>query len=124
MLHLNHEQVYHVFCLMIAMGVMDGDIDSTEAEMLTRLGFSLGLQPRDIEALSASAQDAIHDTSISDVLAFSMVRLKQLLVREQLEGVILILEYMARSDERLNSGESEVLKIARDVWLQSADSEV
>lgn len=118
LLHLNQEQIYHVFCLAMAMEILDGGIEAAQAEVLTRIGFGLGLQPKDIEEISKSAQEGIKETSVSDVLAFSIVRLKQLLAKEQLEGIVLILEYTANSDRNISASESEVIRIARDVWFK------
>ena len=119
LLNLTQEQVYHVFCLAVAIGVIDDDLDPTEAEMLTRIGFGLGLKPKDIEILAKDCQDAIRDTSISDVLAFSIVRLNQLMTHEQLEGIILVLEFITMINNKTNRRESEVINIACDVWLKN-----
>ena len=118
LLNLTHEQVYHVFCLAVAIGVIDDDLDPNEAEMLTRIGFGLGLKPKDIEVLAKDCQEAIKDTSISDVLAFSIVRLNQLMTHEQLEGIILVLEFITMANNKAKRKESEVIKIACDVWLK------
>ncbi|MDD4278322.1 hypothetical protein GX645_05795 [Candidatus Sumerlaeota bacterium] len=117
LLKLNQEQVYHVFCLALAMGVLDGDMEPNEAEMLTRIGMALGLKPQDIEVISKNAHESIKETSISDLLAYSITRLKQLLTSEQLEGVVMILDYMAHHDTGLHIEESEVVNIAKSIWF-------
>ena len=120
LLQLNQEEAYHVFCMALVMQIFAGsEDDAGHMEMLTRIGLGLGLKPKDIEVVSRSAREAIKETSISDVLAFSITRLKQVLNEEQLQGVLMVLEYMAGLTAKKKDAENDVLEIAKQTWFET-----
>lgn len=117
LLDLDMDEIYHVFCLALCMAYMDGQVNSEEGEMLTRIGFGLGLSPEDISALGENAKSAVEETSPSDVIAFSVASLKARLDVEQLEGVIQILRFVAVSDDVEDSSEKEFLQLLTEMWI-------
>lgn len=117
LLDLDMDEIYHVFCLALCMAYMDGQVNSEEGEMLTRIGFGLGLSPEDISALGENAKSAVEETSPSDVIAFSVASLKARLDVEQLEGVIQILRFVAVSDDVVDSSEKEFLQLLTEMWI-------
>src|SRR5688572_19692220 len=62
LLNLSPDQIYHVFCLALCMATADGKVSDQEGEMLTRIGFGLGLTPEDITALGLNAKQAMAET--------------------------------------------------------------
>ena len=121
-LNLTADQVYHVFCLALCIVCSDGSVTEREGEMLTRIGFGLGLSPGDIQDLVENAKRAVRDTSVADVVAYSVASLQQSLDAERLEGILQILEFVARSDRKLTRPEEDLLAAIRDAWLPSDDS--
>lgn len=117
LLDLDMDEIYHVFCLALCMAYVDGQVNSEEGEILTRIGFGLGLSPEDISALGENAKAAVAETSPSDVIAFSVASLKARLDEEQLEGVIQILRFVAVSDDVVDSAEKEFLLLLKEMWL-------
>lgn len=116
LLDLDRDEVYHIFCLALCAGAMDGNISTEEGEVLTRIGFGLGLSPEDITALGKNAREAIRETSISDVIAFSVAKLKSRLTPEQLGGVKQILKIVVVSDKHVGESERELLKVIEEMW--------
>lgn len=116
LLHLEADEIYHVFCLALCIGMLDGHISDEEGEVLTRIGFGLGLTPEDIEALGQNAKDAIQETSPADVIAFSLATLKTKLSHDQLQGVKQILKFVAVSDHRLARSEQQMLDVVDEIW--------
>lgn len=116
LLHLNPDQVYHVFCLALCMALTDGRVTDEEGEMLTRIGFGLGLTPEDISALGENAKQAIAETSRPDVIAFSVASLKASLDSEQLDGIKQILRYVAASDHNVADDEQALLTVLDEMW--------
>ncbi len=116
LLHLGADEVYHVFCLALCIGMLDGKISDEEGVALTRIGFGLGLSPEDIEALGDNAKEAIQDTSPADVIAFSLATLKTTLDQEQLSGIKQILKYVAFSDHQLADPEKQMLSVVDEIW--------
>ena len=119
-LQLTPDQVYHVFCLTLCLICSDGRVTDREGEVLTRIGFGLGLSPQDIKELIANAQHAVMETSVADVVAFSVASLKQSLALDRLEGVLQILEFVATSDRKMPEQEKALLEVIRDSWLPPA----
>lgn len=116
LLHLSQEQVYHVFCLALCMVYADGRVSDQEGEMLTRIGFGLGLTPDDISALGENARNAIAETSRADVIAFSVANLKTTLEPEQLSGIKQILRFVAASDDNVADTEQAMLQVLDEMW--------
>jgi hypothetical protein len=98
------------------MAYLDGRVSDEEGEILTRIGFGLGLSPEDISALGENAKGAILETSPADVIAFSIATLKARLDPEQLEGIKQILRFVAASDESMDSSEMELMDILEEMW--------
>jgi uncharacterized tellurite resistance protein B-like protein len=119
LLHLTPDEIYHVFCLALCMGYADGKITDQEGEILTRIGFGLGLSPEDISAIGENAKGAIADTSPADVIAFSIASLKARLHPEQLNGVKQILKFVAASDSDMDSSETAILGLLDELWPES-----
>lgn len=119
MLHLSPDEIYHIFCLALCLVALDGQLNEREGEVLTRVGFGLGLQPEDITALAENAKSAIEETSIDDVAAFSITKLKSRLDPEQMQGVRQILTYIAKFDHHIDVSESEFLKVLDDIWSRA-----
>lgn len=120
-LHLTPDQVYHVFCLTLCLICSDGVVSEREGEVLTRIGFGLGLSPEDIKTLIENAKSAVQETSLADVVAFSVASLQRSLDREQLEGVRQILEFVATSDRQMSEQERELLRAIEDAWTSPSD---
>jgi len=116
LLGLKPDDIYHVFCLALCMGAADGKITDKEGEVLTRLGFGMGLSAEDISALSKNARDAVEETSTADVIAFSVASLKGQLDHDQLSGVKQILQFVAASDHVIADSESQLLQLVKEVW--------
>jgi len=116
MLNLSQDEIYHVFCLALCVSCIDGKMSDKEGELLTRLGFGLGLTPQDIEALTDNAKQAIEETSMSDVIAYSLAKLKTRLSAEQLGGVKQILRHVATVDREIPETEKELLKLVQEIW--------
>lgn len=116
LLHLGPDEIYHVFCLALCVSMLDGQITDEEGEMLTRIGFGLGLSPEDIEALARNAKEAIRDTSPADVIAFSIASLKTKLDHDQLQGIKQILKFVAVSDRSLATSERQLLDVVDEIW--------
>ena len=116
LLHLGPDEIYHVFCLALCVSMLDGQITDEEGEMLTRIGFGLGLSPEDIEALARNAKEAIRDTSPEDVIAFSIASLKTKLDHDQLQGIKQILKFVAASDRSLARSERQLLDVVDEIW--------
>ena len=116
LLHLETDEIYHVFCLAICMAMMDGKVTDEEGEILTRIGFGLGLTPQDISALGKNAKAAISETSPTDVIAFSIASLKTRLESEQLAGIKMILHFVAKSDSHVDPKEQALLKLLEEMW--------
>ncbi len=117
LLKLTPDQVYHVFCLGLCLICSDKKVSEREAEMLTRVGFGLGLQPQDIKTLIDNAEEAMRETSVADVVAYSVASLKKSLDAERLEGVYEILRFLAASDKAFPVEEQELLKTIREAWF-------
>jgi len=117
-LHLTPDDIYHVFCLALCLTCVDGQMSDKEGETLTRLGFGLGLGPEDISALADNAQDAIRDTSVSDVIAFSLANLKAKLQPDQLRGVKQILRHLAAADRTVHPEEKALLELINEIWQE------
>jgi uncharacterized tellurite resistance protein B-like protein len=115
-LHLTPDDIYHVFCLALCLTCVDGQMSDKEGETLTRLGFGLGLGPQDITALADNAQEAIRDTSVPDVIAFSLANLKAKLNPDQLRGVKQILRYVAGADRKIHPEEKVLLDLINEIW--------
>ncbi|MCX7717458.1 MAG: TerB family tellurite resistance protein [Candidatus Sumerlaeaceae bacterium] len=115
-LHLRPDDIYHVFCLALCLTCVDGQMTDKEGETLTRLGFGLGLGPQDIAALTDNAQEAIRDTSVPDVIAFSLANLKAKLNHDQLRGVKQILRYVAGADRKIHPEEKALLDLINEIW--------
>jgi uncharacterized tellurite resistance protein B-like protein len=116
LLHLEADQIYHVFCLALCMALTDGRVTDAEGEILTRIGFGLGLSPEDISALGQNAKQAIAETSRADVIAYSAASLKHSLEPEQLQGIKQILQFVAASDNNVADDEQALLSVLNDVW--------
>lgn len=116
LLHLNADQVYHVFCLALCMAMADGKVTDQEGEMLTRIGFGLGLSPEDIAALGENAKQAIAETSRADVIGFSVASLQSSLDSEQLGGIKQVLRFVATSDNNIADNEQALLSILDEMW--------
>lgn len=116
LLNLTPDEIYHVFCLTLCMATVDGKMTDREGEMLTRIGFGLGLMPQDISALAANAKDAIENTSRADVIAFSLASLKERLTSEQLRGVKQIIRFVAGVDKNLVQSETDLLNLVNEIW--------
>lgn len=116
LLHLDPDEIYHVFCLALCMAHIDGRVSDEEGEILTRIGFGLGLTPEDISALGENAKAAIAETSPADVIAFSIATLKSRLDPEQLQGIRQILQFVATSDKSMDSAEEDLLLLLDDIW--------
>ncbi len=116
LLHLGPDEIYHVFCLALCMAYLDGRVSDEEGEILTRIGFGLGLTPEDISALGENAKSAIAETSPVDVIAYSVASLKAKLDVEQLQGVRQILQFVAVSDEHMDSTEQDLLHLLDEIW--------
>jgi uncharacterized tellurite resistance protein B-like protein len=116
LLHLGADEIYHVFCLALCMAYLDGRVSDEEGEMLTRIGFGLGLTPEDISALGENAKAAVLETSPGDVIAFSIASLKAKLDKEQLQGVRQILRFVAVSDDNIDSSEQDLLSLLDEIW--------
>lgn len=120
LLHLGADEIYHVFCLAICMAYLDGRVSDEEGEILTRIGFGLGLTPEDISALGDNAKAAVAETSPADVIAYSIASLKAKLEAEQLQGVRQILQFVALSDQDIDSSEQDLLSLLDEIWEDSA----
>lgn len=116
LLKLNTDEIYHVFCLALCISCVDGVVSDREAEMLTRIGFSLGLSPEDISALSENAKAAIAETSIADVIAFSLATLKAQLSADQLRGVKYVLRFVSGGEKNVSSSEEALLELVNEIW--------
>lgn len=116
LLHLGPDEIYHVFCLALCMAYLDGRMSDEEGEMLTRIGFGLGLTPEDISALGENAKNAIAETSPVDVVSFSIATLKTKLDPEQLQGVRQILQFVAVSDDAMDDSEQDLLTLLDEIW--------
>jgi uncharacterized tellurite resistance protein B-like protein len=121
-LQLTPDQVYHVFCLALCLTCSDGNVSDKEAEVLTRIGFGLGLSPQDIQALVKNAQAAIVETSIDDVIALSVASLKASLDPEKLASVRQILEFVATADRQVGEEERKILEIIEQAWAEGSVS--
>jgi len=117
LLQLGADEIYHVFCLALCMAYLDGRVSDQEGEILTRIGFGLGLTPEDISALEENAKAAVAETSPADVIAFSITSLKARLTPEQLQGVRQILQFVALSDEAMDSSEQDLLALLDEIWV-------
>lgn len=117
LLHLGPDEIYHVFCLALCMAYVDGRVSDEEGEVLTRIGFGLGLTPEDISALGENAKAAVAETSPGDVLAFSIASLKAKLDPEQLQGIRQILQFVAVSDSNMSSSEQDLLTLLDEIWV-------
>lgn len=115
-LKLTPDQVYHVFCLALCLTCADGKVTAREGELLTRLGFGLGLSPEDIQALLENAARAVQETSAADVIAFSVASLGRSLDADRLAGIRQILEYVASADRRLSGEERQLLAVIDEAW--------
>ncbi|MGB9691842.1 MAG: TerB family tellurite resistance protein [Candidatus Sumerlaeaceae bacterium] len=122
-LHLTPDQVYHVFCLGLCLVCSDGKVTDREAEMLTRIGFGLGLSPQDIQSLLENAKSAVKETSVADVVAYSVASLKKSLDAERLEGVRQILEFIATSDRHLSAAERNLLQVISETWTSPGEKD-
>jgi len=116
LLNLTPDEIYHVFCLTLCMATADGVITDQEGEMLTRIGFALGLMPQDISALAGNAKDAIEETSRTDVVNHSLTALKERLNKEQLSGVKQIISFIAGADKHIDNSEKTMLQMMNEVW--------
>lgn len=116
LLNLTPDEIYHVFCLTLCMATADGKITDREGEMLTRIGFGLGLMPQDISALAANAKEAIENTSRADVIAFSLASLKERLTSEQLQGVKQIIRFVAGVDKNVVQSETDLMNLVNEIW--------
>lgn len=119
LLHLGADEIYHVFCLALCMAYLDGRVSDEEGEILTRIGFGLGLTPEDISALGENAKAAVAETSPVDVISYSIASLKAKLDKEQLQGVRQILQFVAVSDDEMDSSEQELLTLLDEIWDSS-----
>lgn len=120
LLHLDTDEIYHVFCLALCMAYLDGRVSDEEGEILTRIGFGLGLTPEDISALGDNAKAAVAETSPADVIAFSIANLKTRLEPEQLQGVRQIIQFVALSDEAMDDSEEDLLLVLDEIWCEKA----
>lgn len=118
LLHLRPDEVYHVFCLALCVGGTDGVLVDTEGETLMRIGMGLGLSPDDIGALAENAVLAIRETSPTDVISYSVATLKTKLTKDQLEGVQVILKFVAMSDRKLDDEEKDLLRVIDEAWAE------
>lgn len=116
LLQLDPDEIYHIFCLALCMAYLDGRVSDEEGEILTRIGFGLGLTPEDISALGENAKAAVAETSPADVVSYSIASLKTKLDPEQLQGVRQILKFVAVSDEAIDSDEQEFLSLLDEIW--------
>lgn len=119
LLHLGPDEIYHVFCLALCMAYLDGRVSDEEGEILTRIGFGLGLTPEDISALGENAKAAVAETSPADVVSYSIASLKTKLDPEQLQGVRQILQFVAVSDDAMDSSEKDFLGLLDEIWAAS-----
>ena len=99
------------------MAYLDGRVSDEEGEILTRIGFGLGLTPEDISALGENAKSAVAETSPADVIAYSIASLKAKLDPEQLQGIRQILQFVAVSDEEIDSSEQDFLQLLDEIWV-------
>lgn len=120
LLHLKPDEIYHVFCLALCMVMADGQVSDEEGEVLTRIGFGLGLSPEDISALGENAKQAIAETSREDVLSYSVASLKTRLDPEQLEGIKQVLRFVAVSDHNLDESEQSIMTLLDEIWTADA----
>src|SRR5690606_35228984 len=118
LLHLDIDEIYHIFCLALCMAYLDGRVSDEEGEILTRIGFGLGLTPEDISALGENAKAAVAETSPADVIAFSIANLKTRLEPEQLQGVRQIIQFVALSDEAMDDTEEDLLLVLDEIWCE------
>jgi len=118
LLHLGADEIYHVFCLALCMAYLDGRVSDEEGEILTRIGFGLGLTPEDISALGENAKAAVAETSPVDVVSYSIASLKAKLDAEQLQGVRQILQFVAASDDPVDASETDFLDLLDEIWAQ------
>jgi hypothetical protein len=116
LLTLDRDEVYHIFCLALCASAIDGNISVEEGEILTRIGFGLGLSPEDITVLGQNARDAIRETSLSDVIAFSIAKLKTRLTPEQLAGVKQILKIVITSDQHVDESQRQLMNVVDEIW--------
>ncbi len=119
MLHLTPDEIYHVFCLALCMVMPDGKVSDEEGEVLTRIGFGLGLSPEDITALGANAKAAMAETSREDVIAFSVASLKTRLDTDQLGGIKQILRFVAMSDHNIDVSEQSLMSLLDEMWAET-----
>jgi uncharacterized tellurite resistance protein B-like protein len=122
-LRLTPDQVYHVFCLALCLICSDGVVSEREGETLTRIGFGLGLTPEDIKSLLSNAKNALRETSLADVVAYSVASLGKTLDPEQLDGVRQILEFVATADREVNDHERDLLRAIEDAWSSRGQDE-
>jgi uncharacterized tellurite resistance protein B-like protein len=116
LLHLNPDDVYHVFCLALCVSYVDGTVTLREEQMLDQIGEGLGLTQDDVKALGENARAAIRETSPADVIAFSLATLKAHLNKDQLSGIKIILKYVALADHKIDSEEKQLLDVVEEVW--------
>jgi uncharacterized tellurite resistance protein B-like protein len=116
LLNLRADEIYHIFCLALAVADIDGSMTDMEGETLTRIGFGLGLSPGDISALSRNAKEAMEKTSRADFIAFSLTSLKQRLTMEQLSGVKQIIRFVAGADRKIVPEEKALLNLVNELW--------
>lgn len=116
LLHLDADEVYHVFCLALCVSYVDGTVTLREEQMLDQIGEGLGLTTDDVKALGENARAAIRETSPADVIAFSLAALKARLNRDQLSGIKIILKYVALADHKIDSEEKQLLDVVEEVW--------
>jgi len=116
LLQFTPDQIYHLFCLALCLTWADGTVSQQEGETLTRLGFGLGLSPEDIQALTKNAESAIRETSVADVIAFSLASLKKSLSPEQMAGAKEILRFVAKSDRKVPPNEKALLDLIEEIW--------
>ncbi len=116
LLNLTPDEIYHVFCLALCVATVDGRVTDKEGEVLTRIGFGLGLSPEDIAALSENAKEAMKNTSRTDVVAYSLASLKQRLTPEQISGVKQIIRFVAGVDKKLVESEKEFIDMVSEIW--------
>ena len=116
LLDLSPDEIYHIFCLALAVADIDGKMTDAEGEILTRIGFGLGLMPADISALSRNARESMEKTSRADFIAFSLTSLKQRLTNEQLSGVKQIIRVVACADKKIVPVERDLLDLVNELW--------
>lgn len=116
LLQLQDDDIYHVFCLALCVANIDGRVSDEGGEMLTRIGFGLGLGPEEIEVMGHKSQLAIAESSVGEVVTHSLTKLKSRLEPDQMSGIKQILKFVALSDHKIDKREKALLDVVDQIW--------